>query len=433
MKETAADTKCIFVSNYLNHHQIPFCNAMYQKLGGSFAFIQTEAMEEERIRMGWHENNRQPYLKLYYREPESCRRLIAESRVVIFGGTDEESYIEERLKEGKPVIRYSERLYKSGQWKAVSPRGLLKKYKDHTRYRKKQVYLLCAGAYVPSDFAIVHAYPGKMLKWGYFPETRQPDVDKLMQDKGRYPLFCEGAEEGSGCGKTNDLGTAGENPPVQILWAARMIDWKHPELPVKTARYLKEKGCSFHLTMAGGGELEPLVRQLIREYDLGEQVTLAGFCPPERVRQMMERADIYLTTSDRMEGWGAVVNEAMNSGCAVVADHMMGAVPYLIRHGVNGMIYEDGREEQLFEMTRQLVLDRDLRQKLGRNAIKTITDEWNAENAAERLVEFLAGKGFLGEDAACTALPAQGPCSPAPVISERKMRRIVRSYHRETL
>jgi hypothetical protein len=112
---------------------------------------------------------------------------------------------------------------------------------------------------------------------------------------------------------------------------------------------------------------------------------------------------------------------------------MMGAVPYLIRHGVNGMIYEDGREEQLFEMTRQLVLDRDLRQKLGRNAIKTITDEWNAENAAERLVEFLAGKGFLGEDAAHTALPAQGPCSPAPVISERKMRRIVRSYHRETL
>ena len=53
----------------------------------------------------------------------------------------------------------------------------------------------------------------------------------------------------------------------------------------------------------------------------------------------MERADIYLATSDRQEGWGAVINEAMNSGCAVVADHMMGAVPYLISHEENGMIY----------------------------------------------------------------------------------------------
>ena len=66
----------VFVSNYLNHHQIPFCDAMYRLLGGSFVFVQTERVEEERIRMGWRENNEKPYLKLYYEEPEQCRRLI---------------------------------------------------------------------------------------------------------------------------------------------------------------------------------------------------------------------------------------------------------------------------------------------------------------------------------------------------------------------
>ena len=45
----------------------------------------------------------------------------------------------------------------------------------------------------------------------------------------------------------------------------------------------------------------------------------------------MEESEIYLVTSDRKEGWGAVVNEAMNSGCAVVADHMIGAAPWMIR------------------------------------------------------------------------------------------------------
>ena len=171
------------------------------------------------------------YLNLvhYYKEPERGRQLIEEAEVVLFGGTDDESYIQERLQQKKTVIRYSERMYKEAQWKAISPRGLHKKYLDHTRYRKDPVYLLCAGAYVPSDFHIVRAYPGKMLKWGYFPEKKVYSVEQLMDAK----------------------------EPARILWAARMIDWKHPELPLRMAKSLKEQGIPFHLEMIGGGELEP--------------------------------------------------------------------------------------------------------------------------------------------------------------------------------
>lgn len=394
--------KFVMVSNYLNHHQIPFCNAMYRLLDGEFAFIQTEKVSEERIRMGWKEKNEQPYLKCYYEEPELCRRWIEEAEVVMLGGTDEESYIQGRLKAGNPVIRYSERLYKTGQWKAVSPRGLKKKYQDHTRYRKAPVYLLCAGAYVPSDFHIVRAYPGKMLKWGYFPETRQYDVDRLMEQKME----------------------------VRLLWAARMIDWKHPELPVKTAKYLKERGYSFHLDMIGGGELEKETKALVEQYGLQEEVSFPGYCPPEKVRELMEKASIYLATSDRQEGWGAVVNEAMNSGCAVVGDHMMGAVPYLIRHGENGFIYPDGQEQRLFELTEELVRNPELCKRMGTEAIRTITGEWNGENAAERLVAFCRQKGFLKDAEAkekeCRYQePVSGPCSIAPVISERKWKKDV--------
>lgn len=414
--------KIVFVSNYLNHHQIPFCNAMYGLLGGAFAFVQTEPMEQERVSMGWQEENAQPYLKLYYEEPEICRKLIEDCEVAIFGGTDEESYIRPRMEIGKPVIRYSERLYKTGQWKAVSPRGLRKKYSDHTRYRKGPFYLLCAGAYVPSDFHIVRAYPGKMLKWGYFPETRHYDVDKLMREKGWTS------------GESSKPAKSGR--PVYLLWAARMIDWKHPELPLKIARYLKDKGCFFHLDMVGGGELEPEMRRLISQYGIENEVSLRGYCAPAQVRSLMERADIYLATSDRQEGWGAVINEAMNSGCAVVADHMMGAVPYLIRHGENGLIYEDGNEKKLFELTEQLVQSRELCEKLGRSAVRTITEEWNSENAAKRLAVFCIARGFLDrsdvQPGVLTDVPVgeagfteSGPCSIAPVISEHKMYRLL--------
>ncbi len=78
------------------------------------------------------------------------------------------------------------------------------------------------------------------------------------------------------------------------------------------------------------------------------------FQGPEEVRAAMERSEIYLVTSDRKEGWGAVVNEAMNSGCAVVADHMIGAAPWLIRQGENGWMYRDGEEQELFRTVERL-------------------------------------------------------------------------------
>lgn len=391
--------KLIFVSNYLNHHQIPFCDSLYEKLKGDFAFVQTEPMEQERIDMGWDSNIQKPYLKFFYKTPKECRDLILDSEMVLFGGTDDESYITDRLQASKPVIRYSERLYKTGQWKAVSPRGLKKKYHDHTRYRNSDVYLLCSGGYVASDFGIIRSYPGKMFCWGYFPETIHYDVDHLFKNK--------------------------EMDPVSILWAGRFIDWKHPELAVETAEYLKSQDVSFHLDIIGGGELKEYIETLIREKHLENFVTLRGFLPPPEVRSFMERANILLFTSDRQEGWGAVANEAMNSGCAVVADHMIGAVPYLIQNGKNGLIYKDGDKKMLFEHTCRLAQDPSLCRKLGENAYRTIVTEWNAENAAEKLIEMIdeIKTGTLKPHSRRTKKPYPG--APEMPVFERKMYRIL--------
>ena len=80
---------------------------------------------------------------------------------------------------------------------------------------------------------------------------------------------------------------------------------------------------------------------MIREKKLEDCVHMLGAMSPDEVRKHMEQANIFLFTSDRNEGWGAVLNEAMNSGCAVVASHAIGSVPYLIKNGNNGYIYEN--------------------------------------------------------------------------------------------
>ncbi len=382
--------KLTFVSNYINHHQIPVSTELYKALDEDYCFVQTEVMEQERAAMGWGvDRTKLPYLKCWYEEPQICERLVMESDIVVFGGVEDERYIEKRLAAGKPVIRYSERLYREGQWKAVSPRGLLKKYKDHTRYRSKEVYLLCSGAYVASDFRIVRAYPNKMYKWGYFTETKTYDVDKLLREKN--------------------------GNPVEILFAGRFLPLKHPEYALRLAEHLRKKNISFHLTMVGGGELEESLHREAEQSGLLPYVTFTGFQKPEVVRDYMEKADIFLMTSNYLEGWGAVINEAMNSGCAVIADAKIGAVPFLIEHEKNGMVYADGNLQEFLSYGERLATDDKLRKKLGKAAYDTIVTYWNPEFAAKSLLEF--AKEIL-EGRMC--INKEGPLSKALVISPGK-------------
>lgn len=388
--------KVTFVSNYINHHQMPFCEAMYERLKEDYCFIQTEPMEEERVRMGWDASLAElPYVRKYYEAEAVCKELIEQSDVVLFGGVEDEGYIAKRLKGGKPVVRLSERIYKEGQWKAISPRGLMKKYKDHTRYRNGQVYLLCCGGYVPSDFHLVRAYPGKMFKWGYFPELIAQDIDGLLLKK-RSRRETE--------------------QKVSLLWAGRFIDWKHPEHAIETAARLKREGFAFTLTMVGGGEMEETLKALAEREELEDEVRFTGFLKPAEVRSLMEQADVYLFTSDYREGWGAVLNEAMNSGCAVVANCAIGAVPFLIKPDKNGLIYPNGRQDLLYEKLVSLLREPERMEALGREAYRTIAQEWNASEAAKRLIPFLQDL-LQGE----VSPKAQGILSPAPVVSPRRM------------
>lgn len=390
--------KLVTVSNYINHHQIPLSDALDQTLkrredGSSYTFIQTEPMEEERRKMGWEASLKEcPYLKFYYKEPELCETLINDADIVIFGGVEDESYIIERLKHNKIVIRSSERLYKEGTWKAISPRGLMKKYNDHTRYARSPVYLLCDGGYVASDFHIVRAYPDKMFRFGYFPRMKEYDITQLLHHKK-------------------------EKGYLELLWAGRMIDWKHPEMVVKLARTLKEQKVQAHITMIGDGPCREEVLREVKQAELSEQVILKEFMPPEEIRKEMERADIYLFTSDYKEGWGAVLNEAMNSGCAVIASHAPGATPYLIRDGENGLVFKSGNQTEFTELALRLIRDAHLRTSLAEQAYETIKNEWNANEAARRLL-VQCDRIAMGQP---IDFEASGPMSKAPIIAQHRM------------
>jgi glycosyltransferase involved in cell wall biosynthesis len=378
-----------FYSNFLNHHQLPFCMEMVKLLGNGFKFIATEPTHQERLAMGYHDINEQyEFCICSYKDNDSYNvalKLGVDSDVVIIGSAPN-VFIEERLVNNKLTFRYSERIFKKGRWHILSPRTMMSLIFNHTRYINNKLYMLCASAYTSSDFAMAGAYLGKTYKWGYFPQVIEYDVDELMTKK--------------------------KHPSTKLLWCGRFIDLKHPELPIMVAKKLKEERYSFNLTFIGNGPLEDKMKELCVSYGIEDSVVFLGAMSPEKVRENMESANIYLFTSDFNEGWGAVLNESMNSACAVVASHAIGSVPFLIKHNENGLIYKNGDLDSLVCQVKRLMDDRDLQSRLGLNAYQTMSETWNAKIAAERL---LILSETLMKNNICDTY-SDGPCSRTELL-----------------
>lgn len=113
---------------------------------------------------------------------------------------------------------------------------------------------------------------------------------------------------------------------------------------------------------------EEINNQVIRE-DLSDCVTLTGPVNNLQVREHMQKANIYLFTSDYNEGWGAVLNEAMNSGCAIVASHAIGSVPFLINNNQNGLIYKNDDLEDLYIKVKLIINDKNLQNKYSKKRL----------------------------------------------------------------
>lgn len=91
--------KLVFISNYISHHQKPFCDAMKQKIGKNFIFMETMPMEKERLDMGW-EPIRENYVFRTYESNESekkAKKIAVDAEIVILGSASD-NYIIPRLK-----------------------------------------------------------------------------------------------------------------------------------------------------------------------------------------------------------------------------------------------------------------------------------------------------------------------------------------------
>ena len=384
----------VFYTNFINHHQVPLADEFYKILGDDYKMVTFEPLPESFQLKGYADFSYKPYLIEAFRSEDNMKKahqLSIHSDVVILGAAPE-CFIQERLKLNKVTFRYGERLFKKIDRRILKISYWKNLYCEHTRYRKKPLYMLAANGYMKSDVSKLFAYPNKVFKWGYFTNASQIDIHEVLRKK-------------------RDI------QQIRILWCGSICQVKRPDLIVKLGYLLKKDNIDFRIDMVGEDSgWTNQIKDLIQELNVSDCVFMLGSFPNEQLLKMMEEYHIFAFTSDRGEGWGVVLNEAMGCGCSVVSSNRIGAAPFLIKNKENGLLFESGSIKSLYQQIKALIDDCELREKLAIQAYHTISEEWGPRKAAENFIQLASG--ILSNS---ISLIMDGPCSKATMINHKKI------------
>jgi len=346
-----------FVSDKVNTHVLPLLKAFLSHPEVVFTFIScadSAAEDEKKVVLTSEEKG---HCLSYSQNPQKAQEIIDHSDVLILGMADPK-LLQKAALSGKTLFHYSEHFSKN---KSLMP---LRYWHNHMLFHTLSdhgAYLLATSSFAPEDFAKAKLYQGRALYWGYFPEgNRSLDLSAKNVQKGA---------------------------PLKILYSGRLLRWKHPEMALSAAETLFEAKTPFEVRIIGEGEMMEPLKAALKDKPYQNDVKLLGYQSNDVVLKEMKDSDIFLFTSDRGEGWGAVLNEAMSSSCAVLASSLAGATGFLVQDEKNGLAYNDhvSFEKQLLRLAR----DPDLLNRLAHEAKKTITDTWNAQVAVDHLLSII--------------------------------------------
>lgn len=370
-----------YITNTPSPHQMPLGLNLFRIIGDKFRMVFMNPINNERKSLGW----RDPDIDLKWIIPvwksENNKKIlndILEKYDVVIYGAVPAYLLFDRLRAGKLTFRYMERPFKRGIIMGF-PWWFKRFCNEFWPFDYPNHHLLATGAYCAKDLSRIRMFNQRQWKWGYF----TPVSDTFP------PVRL--------------------NHPVKILWAGRMLDWKRIDLLLNATYKLHHSGKKFKLTLVGDGPEKNHLLQYSERYKMQEYVT---FIPPvtiDNVLKLMCSSHIYVMPSSYYEGWGAVINEAMASGCCVVSSYGPGAAPWLIEHGKSGYLFPDGDIQELCLILSTIIDNHNICREIGLNAWSNIKNIWSPEVAAERLVNLVSG--LLGT----CPLPkySVGPCSRA--------------------
>ena len=336
------------ISNFLSIHQKSLCDAFLSLDNVSFKFVSCFGPSGLKKSLSFNENDN--YVIRIYESIDQynvAKCFIDSCDFIIFGSGDKKI-----IKDYKGTIFfYSEHFSKDFLFplRAIHVHFLYKKYKNS--------YLLCASSFAKKDYKYAKLFENRCLYFGYFPYPTINKEKHVFNDNNR-----------------------------KYLWCGRDVDFKRLSLAFFSAKCLYKNNCNFELTIVtqNGFSLNKLIKKN-RKKPWYKHILIINYLQNDEIRKKMFESDYFLLTSNKGEGWGAVLNEAMDEGCCCISSEKAGSTNYLIKNGSNGFVFKNKRSfEKVLKQTNNLSIE-DL-ENISINARYTIEKTWNAKKAASNLI-----------------------------------------------
>ena len=361
--------RCAFFTNYLSIHTSPLFDELCD-LGLSVTCVESGETSKERETIGdsYSENN---VKRIRLSEYILLKREFNQFDFCIFSDFENISKIR-RNTVCSHWFFMSEHFFKNKRLRNflsfIKIKFFIAKY-----FKADNKYALCNSYYSGKEYKKLGFNNSSIFKFGYFPEL---------------------------CDKSSSL----EKDHNTILWSGRFLKWKHPEYALIALRILERKNENYRLTFVGDGPLKEKIKYLVEKENLQQKVTFTGFMKHEDLMKTMESSDVYIFSSDKNEGWGVVLNEALFSKCITFASKKAGSTPYL-NNGQNMIVFKT--KKQFVNAIKLYGNNETEYKKIPGEARKTIDLEWNYKNAARRIKEFVESM-LLNKN---VKLPLNGPLS----------------------
>jgi glycosyltransferase involved in cell wall biosynthesis len=129
---------------------------------------------------------------------------------------------------------------------------------------------------------------------------------------------------------------------------------------------------------------QSLIKTVNKE-GFNKYVKFYGELPYEQVPEAYRLADIYVIPS-LFEGTPKSLLEAMYNGLPIIGSDTNG-IKNIIKDGENGLLFKVSNEKELTIKLKQIIENKELKEKLGKNAITHVKNNYDYETTLSEFIE----------------------------------------------
>ena len=303
--------KFALYTNSISAHQLPLARELV-RLVGAENFRYVYAAESPRG------NQRVEATEPWISRAHDVGSALAEAEVMLVGGLRPLELIERRLAAGRLTLFMSERWFKpvillnvrrNGRLHQLTLPGWVRLFhlpfflmaRRFVQFFKSENFrYLSIGPWSERDMRLLCRVFGvkvrsvQVVPWGDFVSP------------GKFlSLAPAPSVRAAGC-------------PLRVLWVGRFLDWKRVDTLIAAVKQVENAT----LDLYGEGPEEAWLRKISRHCS---RIQFFPTVPIDQVRTIMREHDLYVLPSSAYEGWGCVVNEALEEGMRVVGTYEAGA------------------------------------------------------------------------------------------------------------